>query len=270
MPNRKNDVSLCECAAGAAILGVFCGLDADGEPLIDFPANQHGPVAAISTVPLEELERAHEILILLTDGNEARPVIVGVSRSPFRNIGSVPGASASTADANTATTDPNPYALEPLSSPLDNSFTGAVIGTFSGLNSQHVPLVDFDGNPRGTPIPAHTCVPAKGRHAGTKVVLNFENGNPVKPIIVGLLERNEGAFHCEVQPDTAAGPVSRPLMVQNEGQRLTCEAQNEIVLRCGEASITLTRAGKVLIKGEYIVSRSSGVNCIKGGSVRIN
>ena len=41
-------------------------------------------------------------------------------------------------------------------------------------------------------------------------------------------------------------------------------------LRCGKASITLTRAGKVLIRGAYLLSRSSGVNRIKGGSVQIN
>jgi hypothetical protein len=48
------------------------------------------------------------------------------------------------------------------------------------------------------------------------------------------------------------------------------EAGKEIVLRCGDASITLTRAGKILIKGAYVLSRSSGVNRIQGGAVEIN
>jgi hypothetical protein len=34
--------------------------------------------------------------------------------------------------------------------------------------------------------------------------------------------------------------------------------------------LTLTHAGKVLIRGAYVLSRSSGVNRIKGGSVQIN
>jgi hypothetical protein len=42
------------------------------------------------------------------------------------------------------------------------------------------------------------------------------------------------------------------------------------VFRFGQASITLTRAGKVLIRGAYLLSRSSGVNLITGGSVEIN
>ena len=42
------------------------------------------------------------------------------------------------------------------------------------------------------------------------------------------------------------------------------------MLRCGDASITLTRAGKVLIKENYVLSRSRGCNKIKGAAVDIN
>ena len=55
-----------------------------------------------------------------------------------------------------------------------------------------------------------------------------------------------------------------------DGRRVEINAEQEIVLRCGEASITLTRAGKILIRGEYVLSRSTGVNRIQGGAVEIN
>jgi hypothetical protein len=42
------------------------------------------------------------------------------------------------------------------------------------------------------------------------------------------------------------------------------------VLRCGEASITLTKAGKILIRGTYVLSRSSGVNMVKGATIHLN
>ena len=42
------------------------------------------------------------------------------------------------------------------------------------------------------------------------------------------------------------------------------------MLRCGQASLTLTRAGKILLSGTYVLSHSSGVNRVKGGSVQIN
>jgi hypothetical protein len=58
--------------------------------------------------------------------------------------------------------------------------------------------------------------------------------------------------------------------VDADGERMTVTAKEELVLRCGEASITLTKAGKVLIRGTYVSSRSSGVNRIKGGAVHIN
>jgi hypothetical protein len=55
-----------------------------------------------------------------------------------------------------------------------------------------------------------------------------------------------------------------------DDQRLELTAEREIVLRCGKASITLTRAGKILLRGTYLFSRSTGVNKIKGGSVQLN
>lgn len=55
-----------------------------------------------------------------------------------------------------------------------------------------------------------------------------------------------------------------------DGERLTLRADREIELSCGEASIVLTRAGKVILRGQYVLSHSAGVNKIKGGSVQIN
>jgi hypothetical protein len=47
-------------------------------------------------------------------------------------------------------------------------------------------------------------------------------------------------------------------------------AAKRIVIRCGEASITLTRSGKILIRGKYVLSDSAGVNMLKGGIIRLN
>jgi uncharacterized protein (DUF2345 family) len=58
--------------------------------------------------------------------------------------------------------------------------------------------------------------------------------------------------------------------VDADGERLIVTAKDRLVLRCGKASITLTKEGKVLVEGTYLSSRSSGVNRIKGGSVQLN
>ena len=64
--------------------------------------------------------------------------------------------------------------------------------------------------------------------------------------------------------------AARPFEARVDGDRVVISADKEIVLQCGKASITLTRAGKILLRGAYLLSRSSGVNRIKGGSVQIN
>jgi uncharacterized protein (DUF2345 family) len=60
------------------------------------------------------------------------------------------------------------------------------------------------------------------------------------------------------------------VQLDSDGQRMLVSAKKELTLRCGKASITLTEAGKVLIQGSYVSSRSTGVNRIKGGSVQLN
>jgi hypothetical protein len=96
----------------------------------------------------------------------------------------------------------------------------------------------------------------------------FEGGDPQKPIVMGLIHHPEES-QADV-PMTINNKPQNPLAVQVDGERLVLTAKHELVLRCGQASITLTSAGKILIRGAYLLSRSSGVNRIKGGSVQIN
>ena len=49
-----------------------------------------------------------------------------------------------------------------------------------------------------------------------------------------------------------------------DGKRVVIEGKDEIVLQCGQASITLRRNGKVIIKGTYVESHASGTQRIKG------
>ena len=55
-----------------------------------------------------------------------------------------------------------------------------------------------------------------------------------------------------------------------DGKRVRIVAQDEIVLECGQASITLRRNGRVIIRGTYVETHSEGTNRIKGAQVRIN
>jgi hypothetical protein len=109
-------------------------------------------------------------------------------------------------------------------------------------------------------VPARSIVDLHGAHIGKQAVLMFEEGDPFRPIIIGCL-RNENATTL---------PPSGQVQVEADGQRLVVSATDRIVLRCGKASITLTKEGKVVIQGAYVSNQSSGVLRLKGGSVQIN
>jgi hypothetical protein len=96
----------------------------------------------------------------------------------------------------------------------------------------------------------------------------FEGGSPDKPIIMGVIKPAQ-AEHLTATEDPH-NAAQNAVIAEVDDESLVFRANKEVVLRCGKASITLTRAGKVLIRGAYLLSRSSGVNRIKGGSVQIN
>ncbi len=114
---------------------------------------------------------------------------------------------------------------------------------------------------------ARTTVPLTPDSIGQSVVLVFENGDANLPIIMGVIA---GQSLLPVLLEKSSPIVGEDTTAKVDGERVILEGKKEIVLKCGKASITLTRAGKVLIQGAYVSSRSSGVQRIRGGSVHIN
>jgi hypothetical protein len=143
-----------------------------------------------------------------------------------------------------------------------NGSASVSIGTFVRFDQVGRPLVEFSSNGSGEVQPARSTVGLDPSQAGSEVVLAFEGGDHSKPIVIGVLRHADTV--CPVAPlrGTAAAEV--------DGERLVLTAAREVVLRCGKTSITLTRTGKVLIRGTYVVSRSSGVNKVNGASIQLN
>jgi hypothetical protein len=137
---------------------------------------------------------------------------------------------------------------------------GVVVGRLAGRNETGQPLVSFPESPTKQPLPARSMIRWTEADLGKDVVLMFEDGQPRKPMLMGFLQ--------VARPEPVPQPL--PVQAQMDGEKLVFTADQEIVLRCGQASLTLTRAGKILLSGTYLLSRSSGVNRIKGGSVQIN
>ena len=138
-------------------------------------------------------------------------------------------------------------------------FDGVVIGVLVGLNDNNQPLVAFPGNPSPTGVQARSTTLLGSDDVGHEMALLFEGGDPAQPLIIGRIQHPHDAYR-----------IDPPMTAELDGERIVLAAKREIVLKCGKASITLTKAGKILIRGAYLLNRSSGVNRIKGGSVQIN
>ncbi len=149
---------------------------------------------------------------------------------------------------------------------------GMRVGRIVRIDESGFPWVDFPGNVLG-PVIARTTSMARaeafrtGNPKGREVLLSFENNDPKLPIIVDYMH---SLIHDIAEHPTTVIEADEQGEAIVDGKRLVLEAENEIVLKCGKASITLTKAGKVLIKGEYVLSHSSGNNRIRGVSVSIN
>lgn len=167
-----------------------------------------------------------------------------VDMEPIASAGELTAASESHADSGPA------------------KASGPRVGRVTGIDSQGRPLLAYVGMPKPAPsrnasakpraasdegIPARSTVRVTAADAGREALIAFENGDLGLPIVTGLLQ----------------APEEMPA-------RIEVQAGKELVLKCGPASITLTKDGRIVIRGADVLTRSSGSNRIKGGSVHIN
>ena len=134
-----------------------------------------------------------------------------------------------------------------------------IIGWVCEWSRAASPVVDFPGSAAG-PVEATTIVDPPAVIADKQpVLLVFDGGRSDSPVVVGVVR----------QPDSAEDDTSK-VSVTADGSRIAIEGKDEVVLRCGRASITMRRNGRVVIEGDYVETRSKGTNRIKGGWVLIN
>ena len=133
---------------------------------------------------------------------------------------------------------------------------GVALATFAGFGEADRFLVTLaEGR---AAVQALSTVGLAPSDAGCRVVVAFEGSDPARPVIVGRLQR------------PAAVDDAPSMSCTVDGERVKIQARRQIELRCGDASIVLTRAGKVLIKGNFVLTRSRGATKIKGAYVGIN
>ena len=136
-------------------------------------------------------------------------------------------------------------------------------------------VVDFEGNRAGLLAARSVVALDEGTirdalMSRQAVVLLFENGEPTLPIIIGLVPPDPGAVLLGTLLQAPTAAPAKPTEARVDGKRVVLEGAEEVVLRCGDASITLRRDGKLVLRGAYIEATATGLHRIRGGSVKIN
>jgi|SRR5579871_92520 len=146
--------------------------------------------------------------------------------------------------------------------PRSNADAGLRIGQLLALLPETaVCLVSIADSLTADAKRARAIIELDGRHIGRDVLLGFENNDPERPIILGLLTGQSG------------WPMENPsghVEVAADGHRIVITANRELVLRCGKSSISLRYDGRIEVRGEEVLTQAAGANRIRGGSVELN
>ncbi len=162
------------------------------------------------------------------------------------------------------------HLLEEVLTATQTVSSAPCIGRLAGTNGQRDVLVEYEGrNPVAAKLIAgmdrNELIREENRSRAVLIV--FEKGDPGRPIIVGLME---DPLESMVTLDVATDEAKELKDVLVDGKRITIEAEDEIMLKCGKGSILIRKDGKIVIKGTDLLSRSSGRQRVRGASVTIN
>jgi hypothetical protein len=138
-------------------------------------------------------------------------------------------------------------------SSLQLQVPGVLVLEIAGATPDGSPLVCV--NPGEDPQPAQVVwmkdVPDWEACAGLRAVVAVQDGED-RPVLLGLLD-----------PPPSHSEEGAP-------KSLRIDSEEELVIQCGKAKIAMRADGRIEIRGGHLISRSSGPNKIKGGSVHIN
>jgi len=143
------------------------------------------------------------------------------------------------------------------------------LGRIVALDPDGVRVV-FAGRPEPTVARVLGSVPPEQLEAARldarPILLSFLEGRADAPVIVSL------ASMADLQPPELPEPEEEVEVVVDGSalEREVIEAKDELVLRCGAASITLKADGTVRVTGRDITSWARRRHRIRGGSVAIN
>jgi len=154
----------------------------------------------------------------------------------------------------------------PMASPKSEP-TQIITGHLAGVDDEGRILFVPEQGP-ATPFPVAIGVTVSdgvllpaARNQQRALVVRTSDPNPRFVLISLVRERVAAAAR-----DAAPGQLE----VKMDGETLRLTADREIELRCGNASLVLRQSGRVILKGNYLVTSSRGPLKIKGATVEIN
>jgi hypothetical protein len=149
--------------------------------------------------------------------------------------------------------------------PLAPAGADTRVGHLAGIDDEGRVL--FRASQGGEPFPVAIAVPisdgvvARAARTGERALV-VRVGASDDWMLVGLVRERLP------QRVRSAGPGD--VEVRLDGDKLVFEAERAIELRCGHSSLTLRKDGKIVLKGDYVVSASRGPNKIRGATISLN
>jgi hypothetical protein len=138
-------------------------------------------------------------------------------------------------------------------------------GWLRGIEDDGTLLVATDQSARSV-CRCDVLLPASGASAvlnpGERVLFIPPEDDDGRGCVLGAIGRYTPSRPAPLPDQTYAADARKEV--------LNLAADEKISLTCGEASITMTAEGAIVIRGAKVVSRSKGLNRIKGASVLIN
>jgi len=129
---------------------------------------------------------------------------------------------------------------------------GVLVGRVTGVDDRGLPIVSTaKGERAAAGVVWMRETPRWADCVGLRVVVAHLDEDESRPLVLGLL-------------DAPPGPAAKV------PETLKVESRRELVIECGKSKIALRADGRIEIRGGHLISRSSGPNKIKGGTVHIN
>ena len=104
---------------------------------------------------------------------------------------------------------------------------------------------------------------------GQSVLLQFVCADFSRPVVLGVLASSSAV---EALPSQEQDQQPCPALVQSQvpDRTLTLQAEQQLVLRCGKASLVMQADGTIELRGTDVMSRASGQNALRGASISLN